>query len=41
MAAVTAAIALERFAPGAERVARALGGVTLALGVVLLVRALA
>lgn len=41
MAAVTVAIALERFAPGAERVARALGGATLALGVAMLARALA
>ena len=40
MAAVTAAIALERFAPGAERVARWLGGGTIALGALLLLRAL-
>jgi predicted metal-binding membrane protein len=41
MAAVTAGIALERTAPGAERVARGLGGGMVALGVVLLVRAVA
>jgi predicted metal-binding membrane protein len=40
MAAVTAAITLERLAPAGERVARALGAVIVAGGVLLVVRAL-
>ena len=41
MAVVTAAITLERLAPAGERVARALGTVTVAAGLLLLARALA
>jgi len=39
MAVVTAAITIERLAPGGERVARAIGAVCAGAGVVLLARA--
>jgi predicted metal-binding membrane protein len=41
MAVVTAAITLERLAPAGERVARALGGVAVAAGLLLIARAAA
>jgi predicted metal-binding membrane protein len=40
MAAVTAVISLERLAPRGERVARAIGVIVIAAGVVLIVRAI-
>jgi predicted metal-binding membrane protein len=39
MAAVTAAITLERLAPGGERVARAIGAVLIAAGLLAIARA--
>ncbi|MGA8032074.1 MAG: DUF2182 domain-containing protein [Casimicrobiaceae bacterium] len=39
MAAVTAAITAERLAPGGERIARAIGGVAVGAGLLLIVRA--
>jgi predicted metal-binding membrane protein len=41
MAVVTAAITLERFAPAAERVSRAIGGVIVAAGLLLMIQNLA
>lgn len=40
MAAVTAAITVERLAPGGERLARAIGAVVVVAGLVLIVRAM-